>query len=92
MAVMNPIPFNSWTDLFSGDEGTLDHAWKLFMEDLVPLVAIAPGGLQDNIIQGGGHWSGAGYGQGNLSSSYTTSVTSPSECLLSCDALTPVQS
>ena len=67
MAVMNPIPFNSWADLFSGDQGTLDHAWKLFMDDLVPLVAIAPEGLQDNIIQGGGNWSGAGYGQGNLS-------------------------
>ena len=67
MAAINPIPFNSWSDLFSGDQGTLDHAWKLFMEDLVPLVAIAPEGLQDNIIQGGGHWSGAGYGQGNLS-------------------------
>ena len=67
MAVTNPIPFNSRQDLFSGYLGTLDHAWKLFMEDLVPLVAIAPEGLQDNIIQGGGHWSAAGYGQGNLS-------------------------
>ena len=64
---MNPIPFNSWQDVFSGDQGTLDHALKLFMEDLVPLVARAPEGLQDNIIQGGGHWSGAGYGQGNFS-------------------------
>ena len=64
---INPIPFNSWSHLFSGDQGTLDQAWKLFMEDLVPLVAIAPEGLQGNIIQGGGHWSAAGYGQGNLS-------------------------
>ena len=37
------------------------------MEGLVHLVAIAPQGSQDNIIQGGGHWSDAGYGQGNLS-------------------------
>ena len=44
MAVMNPIPFNSWQDSFSGDQGTLDHAWTCFMEDLVPLVAIAPEG------------------------------------------------
>ena len=64
---MSPMPFNSWQDLFSGDQGTLHHAWKLFMEDLVPLVAIAPEGLHDNIIQGGGHWSRAGYGQRNLS-------------------------
>ena len=46
MAAINAIPFNSWSDLFSGDQGTLDHAWKLFMEDLVPLVAIAPEGLR----------------------------------------------
>ena len=67
MAQMSPIPCNSWQDLFSGDQGTLDHAWKLFMENLVPLVLIAPEGLQDNIIEGGDHWSGAGYGHGNLS-------------------------
>ena len=67
MTVMNPIPFDSCQDFFCGDKGTLDHAWKFFMEDLVPLVAMAPEGLKDNVIQGGGHWSGAGYGQVNLS-------------------------
>ena len=30
------------------------------------MAAIAPETLQDNIIQGGGHWFGASYGQGNL--------------------------
>ena len=37
------------------------------MDDLVPFIAIAPKRLQDNVIQGGGQWSGAAYGQGNLS-------------------------
>ena len=58
---------STWTNLFSGDQNTLDAAWALFMNNLLSYARLAPRELRDSILEGGGRWQGSGYGQGNLS-------------------------
>ena len=58
---------STWTNLFSGDQNTLDAAWALFMHNLLSYARLAPRELRDSILEGGGRWRGSGYGQGNLS-------------------------
>ena len=41
--------------------------WRWFMENLVQYATLAPEEFHAEIINKGAHWSGAGYGQGNLS-------------------------
>ena len=45
----------------------LDSSWRLFMENLVQYATLAPQEFHAEIINKGDNWSGAGYGQGNLS-------------------------